>query len=102
MSQILGNLFVYFFLKRMTEGSKIFLIYKSLITLSNGRCTKTLEEIILSYLPISEFVLLKFLKNFVKLKKMSLYGCYNLKHVDEVKDAIEPKNENLKNLIINV
>jgi len=34
-----------------------------LITLANGKCMKTLEELNLSYLPISELVLIKTLKN---------------------------------------
>ena len=37
-----------------------------LITLANGKCMKTLEELNLSYLPISELILIKILKSQTK------------------------------------
>ncbi|CAF0846413.1 unnamed protein product [Brachionus calyciflorus] len=70
-----------------------------LITLSSSKFIKTIEDLNLSFLPISEFVLVKLLKNAEKLKKIHLYGCYNIKHMDEIRTNL---SNNGKNVEINI
>ncbi len=67
-----------------------------LLSLANGKCNGSLIELNLSYLPLGETVLGKILQNLKSLKIMHMYGCYNVKNLDEVKKLCT------NNVVINV
>ena len=70
-----------------------------LITLSNSKAIELIQELNLSYLPVSEHVLIKLIKNATSIKTIQLYGCYNIKKIDDIKRMIEHNN---KNIVINI
>ena len=67
-----------------------------LVSLANGKCRASLTELNLSYLPVGETVLSKLVQNLTGLRTLHLYGCYNVKSVDEARRLCT------KNVVINV
>jgi len=67
-----------------------------LVSLGNGKCRGSLNELNLSYLPVSEAVLCKLVQGLSGLRVLHLYGCYNVKSLDEARKKCT------KNVVINV